>query len=220
MIKESPILFLFDLDSTLIQQETIDELAKLNGKLEECAEVTEKVMRGELEFKQAMLNRIRLLKGLNAEIAWSHIKSHLVVTPGAKDLFNLIKGKNPQNKIIIVSSGFMPIADYVKNLLGADECFANNLEVDDKGYFTGEIVPNQGFIDAEYKRKIIQNRASEFQTTVAVGDGSNDILMLKEASISIATFNAKPIVKDSAKFIAPDINLLSIVPFIYPSKDF
>lgn len=219
MIKNSPILFLFDLDSTLIQQETIDELAKLNQKHGECAEITERVMRGELDFELAMRDRVRLLKGLNADFAWSRIKSNLVVTPGARELFDFIKSDNTQNKIIIASSGFIPIADYVKKLLGADECFANELEVDADGCFTGELVPNKKFIDAEYKRKILQNHSVGFQKTVAVGDGSNDILMLKEASISIATFNAKPIIKEITKYVASDINLFSIIPFIWPPNN-
>jgi phosphoserine phosphatase len=219
MFKDVPILFLFDLDSTLIQQETIDELAKLQGKYDECAEITEKTMRGEFDFEQAMRARIKLLKGLNAEFAWSKIFGNLKITPGAKDLFNFIKTKNPNNKIFIASSGFMPIAAHVKELLGADECFANDLQVDSGGCFTGELVAEKIFIDAEYKKKILLNHSRGFQISVAVGDGSNDIPMLKTATISIATFNAKLIVKEAAKYTAPELDMLSIIPFVYPVGD-
>lgn len=217
MFEEPPVLFVFDLDSTLIQQESIDELAKLADKYNICSDITERAMKGELDFETSLKERTKLLKGLDAEESWSFIKRNLIFTPGAKELFHLIKEKNHINKIIIASSGFIQIAQYVKNELGADEVFANYLQVDEDGKFTGDFEPDKEFIDANAKARIIKANSQNYSYSIAVGDGYNDLQMLREATTSFATSNAKPIVKKIASHTAPELNMLSIAPLIFGS---
>lgn len=195
---------IFDLDSTLIQQETIDELARFAGKYDQVALITQQAMQGEWDFQQSLQQRCNLLKGLHKEEVWKGVLSNIKYTDGVKQLFSTLKQKGV--KTAIVSGGFTEMVEHVGKHLGADYVYANKLEYDASGHFTGNIVGP--IVDGNKKRQILLELSQG--DAIAVGDGANDIPMLAAAKVSIA-FMGKPAVRDMAEIC---IDVCSFCPMI------
>lgn len=188
-------LFVFDMDSTLIQGEVIDELAKLAGVGEQVSAITAAAMRGELDFDQSFTKRLGLLEGLDAELA--HRLIHQIpLMPGAERLFATLNRLGA--KTAILSGGFNFFAHHLQQHLGVDYVHANELEIRD-GKLTGQVVPPiiNGARKAQLLTAIAEREAIATEQIVAVGDGANDIPMLKLAGMGVA-YHAKPRVRDMA----------------------
>lgn len=188
-------LFAFDMDSTLIQAEVIDELAKLAGVGDRVAQITEAAMRGELDFDQSFTRRVALLKGLPAE----RVESLFHTIPLAEGAERLIRTLRLLGyKIAILSGGFTIFARHLQQNLGIDYVHANELEIAD-GIVTGRVIPPivNGQWKASLLGEIAQAEGISLEQVVAVGDGANDIPMLKLAGMGIA-YRAKPLVRQSA----------------------
>ena len=190
-------LAVFDMDSTLIQCEVIDELATRAGVGDRVAAITERAMRGELDFNQSLSERLSLLRGLEADTALQ-IARNLPYTDGARELMTTLRALGV--KTVIISGGFSLFAEYVAAELAMDEYFANTLEVSD-GMLTGIAIPP--IVNAEYKeaklREIAASMGISMRQTLAIGDGANDLKMLNAAGIGIA-FRAKPVVRSQARY--------------------
>lgn len=188
-------LVCFDMDSTLIEQEVIDELAKEAGVGHQVAEITERAMQGELDFQSSFKARVALLKGLDASVL-PKIAERLTVTEGAERLISTLKALG--YKTAILSGGFQYFAEYLQQKLGIDEVHANILDVEN-GVVTGEVsgVIVDGARKAELLRQIANNMGISLQQTIAVGDGANDLPMLSIAGLGVA-FRAKPMVRENA----------------------
>ena len=190
-------LAVFDMDSTLIQCEVIDELATRAGVGDRVAAITERAMRGELDFNQSLSERLGLLRGLEADTALQ-IARNLPYTDGARELMTTLRALGI--KTVIISGGFSLFAEHVAAELAMDECCANTLEVSD-GVLTGVAIPP--IVNAEYKeaklREIAASMGISMRQTLAIGDGANDLKMLNAAGIGIA-FRAKPVVRSQARY--------------------
>lgn len=197
----TPGLAVFDMDSTLIQQEVIDELARAVGRYDQVSAITEAAMRGEApytDFEASLRARVGLLAGVPATI-WNHLRTGIITfTPGARELLRVLKSLGW--KTAVLSGGFTPLALWVKAELGLDYCFANHL-VENNGILTGELVQGMPIIHATKKRELLEEIAQTegipLENVIAVGDGSNDLLMMHRAGLGIA-FNAKPKVQAQA----------------------
>ncbi|MCM1078954.1 MAG: phosphoserine phosphatase SerB [Bacteroidales bacterium] len=203
-------LICFDMDSTLIQTECIDELAMRAGVGGKVKEITERAMRGEIDFKESFTERVALLKGLDASVM-QDIAEHLPITEGVDRLMSVLKRCG--YKIAILSGGFTFFGEYLQRRYGIDYVYANELEIGDDGKLTGrylgEIV--DGHRKAELLRLIAQVEKVNIAQTIAVGDGANDLPMLSEAGLGIA-FHAKPRVVANAK---QSINTIGIDGVLY-----
>jgi phosphoserine phosphatase SerB len=190
-----PRLVVFDMDSTLIAAEVIDELAKVAGVGQQVAGITARAMAGELDFKQSFTQRVALLKGL-PESALAGIAKNLPLSPGAVELITVLG--NLGCKTALVSGGFNYFARYLQQQLGLDYAYANPLDIQ-QGQVTGRV--SQPIIDAQAKADRVTQLATEQQLgldqVIVLGDGANDLAMLQLAELSVA-YRAKPVVKAQA----------------------
>lgn len=208
MYRRNRRLVCFDMDSTLIQAEVIDELARRAGVYEQVSAITEAAMRGEIDFKASFEKRVSLLKGLDVAVM-KEIAENLPLTEGAERLFKTLKKYG--YKTAILSGGFNYFGHYLKSKLGVDYVFANELEVADgklTGRHLGDIV--DGAKKAEMLRLLAFKEDLHLEQVIAVGDGSNDLPMIQIAGLGIA-FHAKPKVKESAKHAISEIGLDAIL---------
>lgn len=204
-------LICFDMDSTLIQTEVIDELAERAGVGSEVKAITEAAMRGDIDFSESFKRRISLLKGLD-ESVMKEIAENLPITDGMVRLVRILKKSG--YKIAILSGGFTYFGNYLREKYGFDYVYANELEIIDgklTGRHVGDIV--DGKRKAELLRLLAQVEKVDIKQTVAVGDGANDLPMLSIAGLGIA-FHAKPKVKENAKQSLSTVGLDGILYFI------
>ncbi|MCU4493621.1 phosphoserine phosphatase SerB [Acinetobacter guillouiae] len=197
-------LVCFDMDSTLIEQEVIDELAKEAGVGDKVAEITERAMQGELDFQQSFRARVALLKGLDATVL-PQIAERLTVTEGAERLISTLKSLG--YKTAILSGGFQYFAEYLQEKLGIDEVHANILDVEN-GVVTGEVKGH--IVDGARKAYLLTELAGKMgispEQAIAVGDGANDLPMLSIAGLGVA-FRAKPVVRQNANQAISSVGL-------------
>jgi phosphoserine phosphatase len=192
LYRRSKRLVVFDMDSTLIQGEVIDELAAIMGKKEEVSALTKRAMEGEMDFQESLIRRVGLLKGLtrkDLDTVYSEIK----MTPGAERLIKILKRLG--YKIAIISGGFTYFVERLKNELGVHYAYANSLELDGDsvtGRLQGLIV--DGRRKADLMELLAQQEGVLLDQVIAIGDGANDMQMLKKAGLGIA-FNAKAFTK-------------------------
>jgi phosphoserine phosphatase len=204
-------LFAFDMDSTLIQGEVIDELAKMAGVADKVVAITESAMRGEIEFQESFRRRVTLLRGL-PEQRVLELLGRIPLVEGAEQLIGTLKMLG--YKTAILSGGFTFFARHLQQRLGIDYVFANELDVVD-GKVTGEVRTDivDGPRKAELLRQIAQKENISLEQVVAVGDGANDLPMLGIAGMGIA-FRAKPIVRQTAGHAVSFLGLDSLLYLI------
>ena len=182
-------LICFDMDSTLIQTECIDELAERNGVGDKVRAITESAMRGEIDFKESFTRRVALLKGLDVSVM-QEITENLPITEGADRLMSVLKTCG--YKIAILSGGFTYFGEYLRRRFGIDYVYANELEIDENGKLTGRYVGEivDGRRKADLLKLIAQTEHVNLAQTIAVGDGANDLPMLSEAGLGTARLPA------------------------------
>ncbi|ANB15528.1 phosphoserine phosphatase [Sugiyamaella lignohabitans] len=190
-------LFVFDMDSTLIQQEVIDMIAAYVNVEAEVSKITASAMNGEIDFTESLRQRVALLAGAPADV-FDSLKSQIKITPGAKELTRALKKKGV--KMAVLSGGFIPLASWLKDQLGLDYAYANNLEVSEDGKTLvgktyGRIINSTA--KADLLKEIAEKENVDLSRVVAVGDGSNDLEMMGVAGYGIA-WNAKPLVQQKA----------------------
>ncbi len=190
-------LAVFDMDSTLIRCESIDELAALHGVGEQVAAITERAMRGELDFDASFAERLAMLRGLDGQVA-TDIAAQLPVTEGAAELMVTLRARGVETAIL--SGGFDIFACALQNQLGIDHIVANTLEIE-AGALTGRVVPPivNGQHKADMLQRLLDARGLQANQAIAVGDGANDLPMLAKAGLGVA-FHAKPRVQDAAQY--------------------
>ena len=205
-------LICFDMDSTLIQTECIDELAERAGVGDKVREITERAMRGEIDFRESFKERVALLKGLDVSVM-KDIAEKLPITEGVERLMAVLKRYG--YKIALLSGGFTYFGEYLQRKFGIDYMYANALEVDDNGKLTGKYLGDivDGKRKAELLKLIAQVEKVNLAQTIAVGDGANDLPMISEAGLGIA-FHAKPRVVANAKQSINTIGLDGVLYFL------
>ena len=197
-------LVCFDMDSTLIQTEVIDELARRAGSGEQVSAITESAMRGEIDFQESFKRRIKTLAGL-PESVLREVAESLPLTEGAERLLSALKIYG--YKTAIISGGFTYFGQYLQKKLGIDYVFANELEIKDgrlTGGYVGPIV--DGARKAEYLRLLARMEGLSTEQVIALGDGANDLMMLNTAGLGIA-FQDKPIVRENARHSISSLGL-------------
>ncbi|MFI3279367.1 MAG: phosphoserine phosphatase SerB [Rikenellaceae bacterium] len=204
-------LICFDMDSTLIETEVIDELADRAGVGEQVRQITEQAMRGEIDFKESFKQRVALLEGLD-ESVMADIAENLPITEGLERMMKILKRVG--FKTAILSGGFSYFGNHLRRRFGFDYVYANELEIEDgklTGRYTGQVV--DGERKAELLRLLCQFEGIDMEQSIAVGDGANDLPMLNLAGLGIA-FHAKPKVKATAKQSISTIGLDGILYFV------
>ncbi|MDE6465672.1 MAG: phosphoserine phosphatase SerB, partial [Duncaniella sp.] len=204
-------LICFDMDSTLIETEVIDELAIRAGVGDKVKEITERAMRGEIDFCESFRERVALLKGLDVSVM-DEIARNLPITEGVDRMMQVLKRAG--YKTAILSGGFTYFGNYLKQKFGFDYVYANELEIVDgrlTGRYVGDIV--DGRRKAELLRLLAQVENVNIAQTIAVGDGANDLPMLSTAGLGIA-FHAKPKVKANAEQSISTIGLDGVLYFL------
>ena len=209
-------LIVMDIDSTLINEEVIDLLGEEAGVGEQVADITERAMRGELDFAQALNERVELLAGLDASV-FDRTFARVTFTPGALELVRTAHERGW--KVGVVSGGFHEVADRIVDAAGIDYCLANRLEVE-AGRLTGRLAAK--IVTKERKLESLKAWAAELgiplSRTVAMGDGANDIPMIQAAGVGIA-FCAKPKTRAAAPHAIDERNLMLALPLIDGADD-
>ena len=204
-------LVVSDMDSTLITIETIDEIAKESGMSSEVALITEQAMQGNLDFTESFKKRVSILKGVNTSAFESVYTNSLKLSPGAKELINFFKSISVKSAII--SGGLSYFADRLHKSLGVDTFRANNVEVINN-CLTGAVLGK--VIDANEKANYINELCALYQLkreqVIAIGDGANDLQMMKIAGVSVA-YHAKPILQKNCDVIINYGGLDSVIDF-------
>ncbi len=212
MYRRSRRLICFDMDSTLIQTEVIDELADRAGVGEEVRAITESAMRGEIDFRESFTRRVKLLKGLDVSVM-KDIAENLPITEGVSRLMEVLKRSG--YKTAILSGGFTYFGEYLKQKFGFDYVYANELEIGPDGRLTGNYLGD--IVDGQRKKELLRLLAQveriDIAQTIAVGDGANDLPMLAEAGLGIA-FHAKPKVKAEASQSISTIGIDGVLYFL------
>lgn len=209
--RRSRRLICFDMDSTLIETEVIDELAEKAGVGAQVRAITERAMRGEIDFRESFTERVALLKGLDVSVM-EQIAHDLPITEGLERMMTILKRVG--YKTAILSGGFTYFGNYLRQKYGFDYVYANELEIENgrlTGRYVGEIV--DGRRKAELLRLLCQFEEINIAQSVAVGDGANDLPMLNLAGLGIA-FHAKPKVKATARQSISTIGLDGILYFL------
>ncbi|KAL8731558.1 MAG: hypothetical protein Q9181_004260 [Wetmoreana brouardii] len=186
-------LAVFDMDSTLINEEVIDELARSIGITDAVSAITARAMNGELEFEQSLRERLALLKGVKAHV-WEDLKRTVTIAAGARELIQYLRVRSVIT--VVVSGGFAPMAEWLKQQLKLDHAFANHLLISPPNetypypHLSGELDRGYPIVVPEYKRHVVESLAQEhsipLSETFVVGDGSNDLLMLAAAGLGVA----------------------------------
>lgn len=212
MFRRMRRLICFDMDSTLIQTECIDELAMRAGVGDKVKAITESAMRGEIDFKESFRQRVELLKGLDASVM-REIAETMPITEGAERLMSVLKRYG--YKIAILSGGFTYFGQYLQRKFNIDYMYANELEIGEDGRLTGRYIGDivDGQRKAELLKLIAQVEKVDLAQTIAVGDGANDLPMLSIAGLGIA-FHAKPRVVANAKQAINTIGLDGVLYFL------
>ena len=209
-------LLVMDVDSTLIMEEGIDLLGEEAGVGAQVAAITERAMRGELDFEAALRERVTLLKGLPEDI-FARIAERIHFTPGAEDLVKELHKRG--YKVGLVSGGFHETVDRLAEQLGIDYVKANRLEVQ-QGFLTGQVLGE--IVTKDTKLAMLKAWAAENQLelnqTIAMGDGANDLPMIQAAGIGIA-FMAKPIVREQAPYQIQECNLYRVIDLLENRKE-
>ena len=202
-------LVVFDVDSTLIEDEVIELLAEVAGKREEVAAVTERAMAGELDFAQSLIERVATLKGL-PESVFADVQKRITITTGAKETISAIQSAG--GKVGAVSGGFNQLLTPLAAELNLDFARANQLEVV-SGFLTGRVLGE--IIDRSAKATALQEWSAQsgLKRTVAVGDGANDLEMMAIAELGVA-FNAKPIVREKADVVIEGNDLRKLLELL------
>jgi phosphoserine phosphatase len=204
-------LFVFDMDSTLIDAEVINELAKAAGVSEKVSRITSQAMHGEMDYTESFQMRVALLKGLSYEKALT-IKDQIQLMTGAKDLIQFIQSIG--GKTAMITGGFHLVAEDVQKKLGIDYVYSNDLVVKD-GILTGEasgplMTTNS---KAQVLKTLVEKLNVSYEECAVIGDGANDICLFEKAGFSIA-FNAKPIVQEQACAAVQEKDLRNIIPIL------
>ena len=210
----SPGVLVMDMDSTAIEIECIDEIAKLAGVGAEVAAVTARAMNGELDFAQSLRQRVAALAGAPEQVL-AQVLAQLPLMPGLTALVRHLQQHHWQ--VVIASGGFTYFTDALKQQLALTATFANVLEIQ-LGKLTGQVLGD--IVDANRKAQVVTEIARQFQLqqTVAIGDGANDLPMLKTADLGVA-FHAKPLVQAQAKAAIRQGSLLQLLYLMEPASD-
>ncbi len=206
-------LLLADMDSTIIKEESLDELARQIGREKEVIKITNEAMNGRIDFKEALLKRVAILKNQPTEIL-EKLKGSININDGAIELIKTMKYN--KSITVLVSGGFTFLTDYLKKLLGFDHAHANSLQICpnnlDKMYLTGKI--KDPILDKHakvwYLDDYVRKNKLNYEDTICVGDGANDIEMIKKAGLGIS-YNGKRILDKEANIRFKDTNLLGLL---------
>lgn len=201
-------LLVMDVDSTMIQQEVIELLAAKVGLEEQVKQITEQAMSGEIDFTKSLLERVLLLEGLEEKVL-DELQSQIVVTDGVQQLIDYVQSTG--GLVGAISGGFSQVLEPIALRLGLDLYKANNLEIND-GFLTGQV--SGEIVDSECKARTLKRWATEFDfdliNTIAVGDGANDVSMLRAAGFAVA-FRPKEILREHADLVLEENTLLPLV---------